>query len=59
MPELIHHQVKVVELICKQMSAVVVQDLPAYFKLVSVLARSVLSFYLFTPNTCFTLYICF
>jgi hypothetical protein len=40
LPELIHHQLRIVALLCKQIVQVVVQDLPAYFKLVSVLARS-------------------
>ena len=39
LPELIHHQSKVVDVLCKQIVSVEAQDLQTYFTLVSVLAR--------------------
>jgi hypothetical protein len=39
LPELIHHQKKVVSILANQMVSVAVQDLPSYLNLTSVLAR--------------------
>ena len=39
LPELLHHQKKVVSILANQITSVAVQDLGSYFRLVAVLAR--------------------